>query len=73
MVGVGASKKDALARVSLVDYYGNVVFDAYIRPNEPITDFRTRWSGVMPRHMKNAISFKKVSSSYITFPGSVLC
>ena len=41
-------------RCSIVDYHGNVLYDSYIRPNEPITSFRTRYSGITKRHMKNA-------------------
>ena len=59
MVGVGAKKESALARCSVVDYYGRVLFDAYVKPSEIITDYRTRYSGIQSHHMKNAISFKK--------------
>ena len=59
MVGVGKSKHNALARCSIVDYHGNVIYDQHIKPDHPITDYRTKWSGVLPCHMKRAISFKK--------------
>jgi len=58
MVGVGASKRNALARCSIVDYHGNVIYDQHIKPNEPITDYRTKWSGILPSHMRHAIPFK---------------
>lgn len=47
MVGVGpAGKTDALARVSVVNYAGDVLYDTFVKPGEAVTDYRTRWSGV---------------------------
>lgn len=59
MVGVGKRKRDGLARVSIVDYHGKVLYNKYVKPKVPITDYRTRWSGIMPHHMKGAVSFKQ--------------
>ncbi|XP_018427179.1 PREDICTED: apoptosis-enhancing nuclease-like [Nanorana parkeri] len=59
MVGTGPGGRiSELARCSIVDYRGDVVYDKYIKPQLPITDYRTRWSGITIRHMKNAIPFK---------------
>ncbi|QEU61465.1 Rex4 [Kluyveromyces lactis] len=56
-VGVGPDGKDsALARVSIVNYYGNVVLDLFVRPKEPVTDWRTWVSGIKPHHMANAVT-----------------
>lgn len=65
-VGVGNSgKQSALARVSLINFYGHVVYDAYVKPKEYVSDWRTWVSGVEPAHMTNAVAFeeaqKKVS------------
>ncbi|XP_074090225.1 interferon-stimulated gene 20 kDa protein [Macrotis lagotis] len=57
MVGVGSLRESGLARCSLVDYNGLVVYDKYIRPEGEITDFRTHVSGILPRHMLTAASF----------------
>lgn len=54
MVGVGKRKKSALARVSIVDHLGEVILDEYVKPSISITDFRTRYSGIMPHHMTHA-------------------
>ncbi|XP_062520718.1 RNA exonuclease 4-like [Corticium candelabrum] len=57
MVSVGA-RKSAVARCSVVDYYGRVVFDEYIKPDDVITDYRTFVSGIRPRHMRCSITYQ---------------
>lgn len=58
MVGTGPGGRiSELARCSIVDYHGNVLYDKYIKPREPVTDFRTRWSGIQRQHLQNAMSF----------------
>jgi len=42
-------------RCSIVDYNGQVLCDIYAQPDEPITHYRTRWSGIRPRDMIRAI------------------
>ena len=50
MVGVGTDGvKSALARVSVVDWDGNVLLDTFVRVSERVTDFRTHVSGVRPK------------------------
>lgn len=47
MVGVGPEgRQDELARVSVVNYTGDVLYDTFVRPREPVTDYRTKFSGV---------------------------
>lgn len=59
MVGTGpGGRRSDLARCTVVSYQGDVVYDKYIQPPNPITDFRTRWSGIKKQHMKNATPFK---------------
>ncbi|XP_048476385.1 interferon-stimulated 20 kDa exonuclease-like 2 isoform X2 [Rhincodon typus] len=59
MVGTGqGGKRSELARCSLVGYDGELVYDKYILPPNPITDYRTRWSGIRRHHMRNATPFK---------------
>ena len=60
MVGVGKGRRSALARCSVVNYDGSVMLDCYVKPSCPITDYRTRYSGIMPHHMKNAMPFHRV-------------
>jgi len=58
MVGVGKRKRDSLARCSIVDYHGNILYDRYVEPRKKVTDYRTRWSGILPEHMVDAIPFQ---------------
>ncbi|KAJ9145171.1 RNA exonuclease 4 [Coniochaeta hoffmannii] len=63
MVGVGdGGTESALARVSVVDFHGRQVYDSYVRPRERVTDWRTRVSGIAPRHMHGARGFEEVQS-----------
>lgn len=58
MVGTGLKGSiSALARCSIVGYNGDVVYDRYIKPASPITDYRTKWSGIRREHLFNAIPF----------------
>ncbi|XP_077175113.1 interferon-stimulated 20 kDa exonuclease-like 2 [Paroedura picta] len=59
MVGTGTGGRNSdLARCSIVGYYGDVMYDQYIRPVDPITNYRTRWSGIRRHHMIHAVPFK---------------
>jgi len=52
MVGVGeGGKRSMLARVSLVDWDGNVLVDTFVAPTEHVTDYRTFVSGIYPHHL----------------------
>lgn len=58
MVGTGpAGRCSELARCSILDYHGNVLYDKYVLPCHPVTDFRTRWSGISRHHLDRAIAF----------------
>ncbi|XP_071766238.1 interferon-stimulated 20 kDa exonuclease-like 2 [Centroberyx gerrardi] len=47
MVGTGPKGRvSQLARCSIVSYEGDVVYDKFIKPCVPVTDYRTRWSGI---------------------------
>ncbi|XP_072474022.1 apoptosis-enhancing nuclease isoform X2 [Notamacropus eugenii] len=59
MVGTGpGGRVSELARCSVVSYHGDVLYDKYIRPETPIVDYRTRWSGITRQHMQNAVPFR---------------
>ena len=55
MVGVGPDGSESVvARVSLVNFHGHELLDAYVIPREQVTDYRTKWSGVRPANLKAA-------------------
>lgn len=57
MVGVGeGGLQSALARVSIVDYNNAVLFDTYVKVNEPVTDYRTFVSGIRQEHLQSDVA-----------------
>ena len=60
MVGVGFKQISAVARCTVVNYYGQIIYDEYCRPAERITDYRTRYSGIRKRDLVGARPFKKL-------------
>ncbi len=57
MVGVGLDgTESSLARVSLVNYYGAVQLDEFVRQRERVVDYRTQWSGVRESDMVKGMS-----------------
>lgn len=64
MVGVGPNpdRESALARVSVVNYNGEQVYDSYVIPKEPVTDWRTHVSGITPQHVKIARPLEEVQA-----------
>ncbi|XP_074457618.1 apoptosis-enhancing nuclease isoform X2 [Larus michahellis] len=66
MVGTGPQGRlSELARCSVVNYEGDVIYDKYILPELPIVDYRTRWSGITKQHMKSAIPFKAAQAEIL--------
>ncbi|XBW34526.1 hypothetical protein QEN19_000074 [Hanseniaspora menglaensis] len=51
-----------LARVSIVNFFGYVVYDCFVKPRYKVTDYRTRVSGIRPSDLRNGISFEKARS-----------
>ncbi|XP_060613106.2 RNA exonuclease 4 [Anolis sagrei] len=63
MVGTGPDGEDSVAaRVSVVNRFGRCVYDKFIRPNEKVTDYRTKVSGIRPKHLKAGEDFKVVQA-----------
>ena len=50
---------DALAWVSIVNFNGHVLMDEYVKPEGKITNFWTWVSGILPKHMEKALSYKE--------------
>ncbi|XP_004677912.1 PREDICTED: RNA exonuclease 4 [Condylura cristata] len=61
MVGVGPKGEESVAaRVSLVNQFGKCVYDKYVRPAQPVTDYRTAVSGIRPEHLGQGERFDVV-------------
>ncbi|KAL7646819.1 UNVERIFIED_CONTAM: hypothetical protein RMT77_002075 [Armadillidium vulgare] len=61
MVGGGLNGEiDILARVSIVNQFGNVLYDKYVKPRELVLDYRTEFSGIRPENLVDAESFEVV-------------
>ena len=60
-------KGEQLARVSIVNYYGNIVFDTLVKPcmshDEPfdVVDYREWITGIKPIDLQNAPSFGNIA------------
>ncbi|XP_046890197.1 interferon-stimulated 20 kDa exonuclease-like 2 [Hypomesus transpacificus] len=66
MVGTGLKGRNSeLARCSIVSYDGDTIYDKYIKPGNPVTDYRTRWSGITWSHMAKAITFKEAKKEIL--------
>ncbi|KAL8657943.1 MAG: hypothetical protein Q9226_001409 [Calogaya cf. arnoldii] len=64
MVGVGPTPENesALARVSIVNYHGDQIYDSFVKPKEAITDYRTFVSGITPKLLQEARTFESVQA-----------
>jgi len=61
MVGVGLNgRQHALARVSMVNDKGDVIYDTHVAVKEQVTDYRTFVSGIHWYDIKDAPSFESV-------------
>jgi RNA exonuclease 4 len=69
MVGVGPTpdQDSQLARVSLVNFHGEQIYDTYVKPQLPVTDYRTAVSGIRPENLTVGRPFKEVQKDVITF------
>ncbi|CAL1260754.1 unnamed protein product [Larinioides sclopetarius] len=67
MVGTGPKGKDSiLARVSIVNAFGNCIYDEYVKPKEKVTDYRTEVSGVRPADLKKGKDLYEVQKDVLT-------
>jgi RNA exonuclease 4 len=64
MVGVGIDGAESvLARVSIVNAHGALIYDAHVQTVERVVDYRTKYSGIRPadlRERTGAKPFKQV-------------
>ena len=67
MVGVGRDGyRSILARVSVVNSDGNLVYDTFVAPTREVTDYRTWVSGVRPKDLAGAPTLEKVQAEVKT-------
>lgn len=60
MVGIRDGIASMLARISIVNRHGFCVYDKYVKPREPVQDYRTKVSGIRPENLKNGEEFEIV-------------
>lgn len=67
MVGTGPGGCcSELARCSIVDHHGTVLYDKYVQPCQPVTDYRTPWSGIQRHHLLDATPFAQARAEVRT-------
>lgn len=68
MVGIGPPPHDKsqLARVSLVNYHGEQVYDSFVLPRFTVTDYRTEVSGITAELLKQGRPFSEVQEDVDT-------
>jgi len=61
MVGIGPEGFDsALARVTIVNSFGSVVYDKHVQVPEKVTNYRTKFSGIRKEDLVGAMPFGPV-------------
>jgi RNA exonuclease 4 len=59
MVGVGQDGLEScLARATLIDFDGVIVYDKFVQPSQPVTDYRTHVSGISAQDLEHAITLE---------------
>jgi RNA exonuclease 4 len=54
MVGVGHNgSQSALARVTLIDWNADILLDCFVRPEQPVVDYRTFVSGITSQDLES--------------------
>ncbi|KAL3943153.1 MAG: hypothetical protein SGBAC_002755 [Bacillariaceae sp.] len=55
MVGIGEKGRiSSAAWITMIDWFGNILVDAYIAQEEPVTDYRTEISGITEQNLQAA-------------------
>ena len=58
MVGAGIDGKDGmLARVSIVNSFGEAVYDKFVSPMQKVVDYRTEVSGIRPEDLVKGLFY----------------
>ncbi|KAL9672818.1 hypothetical protein QQ045_029071 [Rhodiola kirilowii] len=63
VVGGGSDGSlDLCARVCLIDEYENIIFQAYVKPQIPVTNYRYETTGIQPHYLRDAIPVREVAT-----------
>lgn len=49
-----------LCKVSVVGLDGKIVYNSYVKPNNPVVDYNTRFSGITSKHLQKNSSVKTI-------------
>lgn len=55
-----------ISRVAITDYQGNVVLDTFVRPTQPVTDYRYQETGLQPAYLASAPYFHTVQQQVMS-------
>ena len=72
MVGYGPNPREdsQLARVSIVNFHGEQIYDSFVLPQVPVTDYRTHITGITASSLKaQGRPFKEVQKDVEAFLG----
>lgn len=62
---------NALTRISIVDYNGNVVMDKYVKPADTIIDYKTMYSGITEDMLKDVTTtLQDIQNEFVTIVSS---
>ena len=56
---------DLLARVSIVNYYGQIVLDTLVANDSPVTDYLTHITGITPGMLDDAPRYEDVNQKVV--------
>jgi len=57
---VGLQHGNMLARVSIVNSKGEIIYDKFVKNTAKVTDYRTLVSGIQPKDIENGVGISKV-------------
>ncbi|KAH7923995.1 hypothetical protein BV22DRAFT_544301 [Leucogyrophana mollusca] len=63
LTGISRDKVPMIARVSITDYRGNILLDTFVRPTQPICDYRHAETGLQFTDLMHAPFFHHVQTS----------
>ncbi|KAM1448862.1 hypothetical protein ACFX13_007708 [Malus domestica] len=68
MVGGGSDGTlDLCAKVCLTDEYDNIIFQSYVMPLIPVTNYRYETTGIRPEYLRDAIPLRQVQKKIQDF------